>query len=182
MKMETSKLRKFAQFARRSLVEQVQLKLKSVLAEGSLARREHEKAISELEKEIEQRGKDQVVERTAYTWFNRFISLRYMDINRYTRIGVVSPVSGQFQPEILGEAKMGHIDEEMVSDSKRKQIADILDGTTTSDDPQGEAYRLLFVAACNYYSKLMPFMFESIADYTELLLPDDLLSGNSSSV
>jgi hypothetical protein len=55
-----------------------------------------------------------VVERVAYTWFNRFCALRFMDVNRYTRIGVVSPAEGQFQPEILAEAKMGHIDEEMV--------------------------------------------------------------------
>ena len=38
---------------------------------------------------------------------------------------------------------------------------------------------MLFISTCNYYSSIMPFMFESIADYTELLLPDDLLSANS---
>ena len=177
--METSKLKKFAQFARRTLIEQVGIKLDKVLGEGSLALRENPKAVAELKKRIEANDKEQVVEQVAYTWFNRFVALRYMDINRYTRIGIVSPPKDQIQPEILGEAKMGHIDEEMVTESKRKQIADILDGTTTSADPQGEAYRLLLVAACNYYNKFMPFMFESIADYTELLLPDDLLAGNS---
>ena len=115
----------------------------------------------------------------AYTWFNRFCALRFMDVNRYTRIGVLSPADGQFQPEILAEAKMGHIDEELVPEATRKQVIRLLDGSDKSADPQGEAYRLLFVAVCNYYHSLMPFMFEKIADYTELLLPDDLLSGTS---
>ena len=52
-------------------------------------------------------------------------------------------------------------------------------GRTPSQDPQGEAYKLLVVSACNYYSHAMPFLFEKIADYTELLMPDDLLSGTS---
>lgn len=177
--METTKLRKFAQFARRSLIEQVKTKLTFVLADGSLARRENPKAVKDLEEQIAARGKAQVVETVAYTWFNRFCALRYMDVNRYTRIGVVSPVEGQFQPEILAEAKMGHMDEELVPTAIRDKVDALLNETTPSKDPQGEAYRLLLVAACNHYHKLMPFMFEKIADYTELLMPDDLLSGNS---
>ena len=92
---------------------------------------------------------------------------------------MVSPAEGQFQPEILAEAKMGHIDEEMVHDKVRQQIFALLDGKAPSRDPQGEAYRLLVVAACNFWNKAMPFLFQRIADYTELLMPDDLLSGNS---
>jgi type II restriction/modification system DNA methylase subunit YeeA len=102
-----------------------------------------------------------------------------MDVNRYNRIGIVSPAEGQFQPEILADAKMGHIDEEMVSESTRQKIFALLDSKTPSQDPQGEAYRLLVVAACNYWYSAMPFLFERIDDYTELLMPDDLLSGNS---
>ena len=115
----------------------------------------------------------------AYIWFNRFCALRFMDVNRYTRIGVVSPAEGQVQPEILAEAKMGHIDEELVSDKTRQQIFALLDGKAPSRDPQGEAYRLLVVGACNHWHQAMPFLFERIDDYTELLMPDDLLSGNS---
>lgn len=74
---------------------------------------------------------------------------------------------------------MGHIDEEMVSESTRQKIFALLDGKTPSQDSQGEAYRLLVVAACNYWYSAMPFLFERIDDYTELLMPDDLLSGNS---
>ena len=177
--METAKLKKFAQFARRSLIEQVSAKLKMVLAENSAARRESAEAIKKLDEAIKSHGKEQVIERVAYIWFNRFCALRFMDVNRYTRIGVVSPSEGQFQPEILAEAKMGHIDDEMVHDKIRQQIFALLDGKAPSRDPQGEAYRLLVVAACNYWNKAMPFLFERIEDYTELLVPDDLLSGNS---
>lgn len=177
--METSKLKKFAQFARRSLIEQVSGKLKLVLAGESAVRRESAEAIKKLEEQVESHGKDQVIERVAYTWFNRFCALRFMDVNRYTRVGVVSPAEGQFQPEILAEAKMGHIDEEMIHEKTRQQIYALLDGKSPSRDPQGEAYRLLLVAACNDWHRAMPFLFERIADYTELLMPDDLLSGKS---
>jgi type II restriction/modification system DNA methylase subunit YeeA len=150
-----------------------------VLAEKSIARRESPKVVEDLEKRIKDLGEKRVLETVAYTWFNRFCALRYMDVNRYTRIGILSPADGQFQPEILAEAKMGHIDEELVPEATRKQVKRLLDGSDKSADPQGEAYRLLLVAVCNYYHSLMPFMFEKIADYTELLLPDDLLSGTS---
>ncbi|HDO8002704.1 TPA: BREX-1 system adenine-specific DNA-methyltransferase PglX [Legionella pneumophila] len=177
--METTKLKKFAQFARRILREQVSAKLKFVLTENSAARRESAEAIKKLEEAIERYGNDQVIERVAYTWFNRFCALRFMDVNRYTRIGVVSPAKEQIQPEILAEAKMGHIDEEMVPDTVRKNIFALLEGRSPSRDPQGEAYRLLIVAVCNYFHRAMPFLFQRIDDYTELLMPDDLLSSNS---
>lgn len=178
--METLKLKRFAQYARRSLLEQVSAKLKLVLAENSAARRERAEAVKKLEEAIKGHGKEQVIERVAYIWFNRFCALRFMDVNRYNRVNIVSPADpGQFQPEILAEAKMGHIDEEMVHDKVRQQIFALLDGKAPSRDPQGEAYRLLVVAACNFWNKAMPFLFQRIDDYTELLMPDDLLSGNS---
>jgi len=193
--METAKLKKFAQFARRSLIEQVSAKLKLVLAENSAARREKPAAVAEIEKQIfSSAGKytdacklttedslrqERLIERVAYTWFNRFCALRFMDVNRYTRIGVVSPAEEQFQPEILAEAKMGHIDDEMVPDKVRQQVFALLAGSAPSRDPQGEAYRLLVVAACNFFHRAMPFLFQRIDDYTELLMPDDLLSAGS---
>jgi type II restriction/modification system DNA methylase subunit YeeA len=177
--METTKLRRFAQYARRTLLELVEARLQLVLQPGSAARRENAEAIKKLEDAIKSRGEAQVIERVAYTWFNRFCALRFMDVNRYTRIGVVSPAEGQFQPEILAEAKMGHIDDETVPEKIRQQVFALLEGKSPSHDPQGEAYRLLVVAACNAFHRAMPFLFERIDDYTELLMPDDLLSGNS---
>src|SRR5690554_1956838 len=177
--MDTAKLKKFAQAARSSLREQVEAKLKLVKQDDSAARREHPAAVKKLEETIREHGEKQVIERVAYIWFNRFCALRFMDVNRYTRIGVVSPAEGQFQPEILAEAKMGHIDEEMVPSQIRQKVLDLLAGRAPSNDSQGEAYRLLVVAACNAWHQSMPFLFERIDDYTELLMPDDLLSGNS---
>ena len=177
--MDTSKLRKFAQFARRNLIDEVSVKLDIVLQNGSSARREFPQTIKKLEENIRQHDKDWVIERVAYIWFNRFCALRFMDVNRYNRIGIVSPAEGQFQPEILAEAKMGHIDEEMIPGKTRKKVVSLLNESSPSRDPQGEAYRLLVVGACNDWSRSMPFLFEEIDDYTELLMPDDLLSGKS---
>ena len=177
--METTKLRRFAQYARRTLLELVEVRLQLVLMPESAARRENLSAVKQLEQEIQGHSRELVIDRVAYTWFNRFCALRYMDVNRVNRISVLSPLDGQFQPEILAEAKMGHIDEEMVPAAVQAKVRALLDGTAPSQDPQQEAYRLLVVAACNHWYSAMPFLFERIADYTELLMPDDLLSGNS---
>lgn len=182
--MDTSKLKKFAQFARRNLIEQVQSKLKLVLADESAARREHPKAVKDLEQKLNQysnkkEGEKQLIEQVAYTWFNRFCALRFMDVNQYNRIMVLSPISGQFQPEILAEAKAGHLDDAVFNDKAREKIQGLLSGSVPSRDGQAEAYRLIIVAVCNDYHRLMPFLFQRIEDYTELLMPDDLLSGNS---
>jgi hypothetical protein len=177
--MDTSKLKKFAQFARRTLMGQISAKLESVLAPGAAARREHPEAMKTLEAAIARDGKGQVIERVAYIWFNRFSALRFMDVNDLNPVRVVSPLSGQFQPEILAEAKAGNIDEERVAEKVRAQARALLDGRAPSPDAQAEAYRLLLVAICNDWHRVMPFLFERIDDYTELLLPEDLLSNAS---
>ena len=119
--------------------------------------------------------KEQVIEQIAYTWFNRFCALRYMDVNNYNSIRVVSPAESQSQPEILAEAKQGQFDEKIISEATQEHILALLNGQIPSDKPEEEVYRLLVVSVCNdlYYS--MPFLFERIDDYTELLMPDDLL-------
>ncbi|WP_180108072.1 BREX-1 system adenine-specific DNA-methyltransferase PglX [Acinetobacter sp. YH12085] len=177
--METSKLKKFAQYARRSLIEQVGSKLAQVLKDESSERRELPNVVTKLESELKQKGKEQLIEQAAYTWFNRFCALRFMDVNQYNRIMVLSPLDGQFQPEILAEAKAGHIDDSVVNDKIREKIFGLLNGSIKSRDGQSEAYRLLIVAVCNDYHRIMPYLFERIEDYMELLMPDDLLSGNS---
>ncbi len=177
--MNTTNLKKFAQNARRSLIEQVTNKLTLVLADNSAARRQYPNAVEQLEKEIRTLSKEQVIEKVAYVWFNRFCALRFMDANRYTKIGVVSASEGRSQPEILAEAKMGHFEDQIVLAKTQGEIATLLSGETPSPDPQGEAYRLLLVAVCNFYHRAMPYLFERIADYVELLIPDDLLSPDS---
>lgn len=177
--MDTAKLKKMAQYIRKELISIVTTKLETVLLPDSIERRESKNAISALEGLIDENSKDQVVEKVAYTWFNRFCALRYMEVNKYTKINVVSPITGQFQPEILAEAKMGYIDDSIVQSKVIEKIKGLLNNSITSKDPQGEAYKLLIIAYCNYYNQQMPFLFEKINDYTELLMPDDLISGNS---
>jgi type II restriction/modification system DNA methylase subunit YeeA len=177
--MDTTKLKKFAQFARRTLMEQVGAKLESVRADGAAAQREHPEAFKKLEAAIAQLGEPQVIERVAYIWFNRFSALRFLDVNDLNLIRVVSPLPGQFQPEILVDAKAGNINDQLVPEATRRQVRDLLDGQTPSPDAQAEAYRLLLVAVCNSWQGAMPFLFERIDDYTELLLPADLLSNAS---
>ncbi|WP_201566910.1 BREX-1 system adenine-specific DNA-methyltransferase PglX [Psychrobacter sp. JCM 18900] len=177
--METTKLKKFAQQARVTLIEQVATKLKFVRAEESLARRENPIAVKKLEELIKQQSEQEVVERIAYIWFNRFCALRFMDMNRYNRSLVVSAAAEDTQPEVLALAKAGDIDERVVSEAVREQILNLLNGRAPSQNPEAEVYRLLLVAYCNQWHESMPFLFQRIDDYTELLMPDDLLSSSS---
>lgn len=177
--MDTSALKKFGQEARRQLIKQVTARMDHVLSMDSAEIREKEKAVNELNEQIHNTSKKAVIDRVAYIWFNRFCALRFMDVNRYTNIGTVSPLEGFSQPEILQEAKQGHIHEDLDRFVDRHKVYDLLSGKIPSSDPQQEAYRLLLVGVCNSYHILMPFMFERIVDYTELLMPEDLLSQNS---
>ncbi|KON48503.1 BREX-1 system adenine-specific DNA-methyltransferase PglX [Mariprofundus ferrooxydans] len=177
--MDTAVLKRFAQAARRQLIEQVATKLEFVLHTDSAELRGKEKALDDLKTLIASTSEQAVIERVAYIWFNRFCALRFMDVNRYTRIGTVSPAEGFTQPEILQEAKQGYFDDGIERFVDKQRVLDLLGNRTLSDDPQQEAYRLLLVAACNYYHAAMPFLFEKIEDYSELLMPDDLLSENS---
>lgn len=177
--MDTAGLKKFAQLARGSLIEQIGSKLEFVLKPESSARREYPTTVNQLEKAMAVQGKASLIDQVAYTWFNRFCALRFMDTNGYNRVGVVSPTEGQVQPEILAEAKSGVIDDSQINQKTAHQIRGLLSGSISSPDAQGEAYRLLIVGSCNSLYKTMPFLFERIQDFTELLMPDDLLSENS---
>ena len=177
--MDTGALKKFAQAARRQLREQVAAKLDRVFKTDSAEIRERATAIKELKEQVDTTSQEAVIDKVAYIWFNRFCALRFMDMNRYTRMGAVSPTESFTQPEILQEAKQGHIDDSLDRFVDRQKVFDLLSGTAPSSDPQQEAYRLLLVAVCNFYNSAMPFLFEKIADYTELLMPDDLLSESS---
>lgn len=177
--MDTNALKKFAQSARNQLIDQVTARLDMVLAEGAAARREHPKAIARLEAAAKS-NRGQVIEQAAYRWFNRFTALRFMDVTGLTNPRVVSPADGAVRPEILAEAMAGNL-----PDRARPEIAEYLNGTRPAHDGQAEAYRLLLIHACNEWHSAMPYMFERAdmldraEDYTELLMPDDLLSPDS---
>jgi type II restriction/modification system DNA methylase subunit YeeA len=89
-------------------------------------------------------------------------------------MAILTPQAGQVSPQILQEAMAGHIPGELKVNTQ--QVMDILDGRTSSSNPENEAYRLLLVASCNHLHSIFPFLFEAIDDYSELLLPDDLTS------
>ena len=107
MPNHTTDLKTFAQAARRQLREQVAARLEQVLRTDSAELREKQAALRALQGEIAQSSRAAVVDRVAYTWFNRFCALRFMDVNRYNRMGVVSPAENFTLPEILQEAKGG---------------------------------------------------------------------------
>ncbi|WP_439882179.1 BREX-1 system adenine-specific DNA-methyltransferase PglX [Pontibacter sp. MBLB2868] len=174
--MNTNKLKRFAQEARKKLIAQVGAKLEYVLHTDTAELREKAAQVKGLKEELARSSKAQLTEKVAYTWFNRFIALRFMDVNDYQPldIRVISPKEGYTFPELLDEAKQGHIPEDLKVNAQ--QVYDLLDGRVPSANPQNEAYKVLLIAACNHLHTVLPFLFERINDYTELLLPDDLTS------
>ena len=184
--METAPLKSFATWARTALIREVGARIATVLAPGSSERVEQAKAVAALERAIAaagggDKGRSAVADRVAYTWFNRIIALRFMDANGYTGVGVVSPQPGVAagQPEVLGDAKRGTLDALVVSAKTREIITGLLDGSRRSGDPQGEAYALLLADYCRHWNRAMPFMFEREGDFTELLMPANLLADDS---
>ncbi|MDB4655545.1 BREX-1 system adenine-specific DNA-methyltransferase PglX [Flavobacteriales bacterium] len=174
--MNTNALKKFAQEARKKLISQVGAKLEYVLTSDSAELREKAAQVKKLQEAINETSKEQVIDKVAYTWFNRLMALRFMDANDYQPIGlrVLTPKEGYTLPELLDEAKQGHIPEELPV--KHQRIYDLLDGKIPSSNAQNEAFKLLLVGACNHLNTVFPFLFEKINDYAELLLPDDLTS------
>lgn len=174
--MNTNILKKFAQQTRTKLMGQISSKLEYVLNTDSVELREKSEQVNKLKEILSKSTKQDIIERVSYTWFNRLMALRFMDVNDYQPIGtkVVTPNDGYTLPEILDEAKRGHISEDL--NLNRQKIFDILDGKIPSNNPQNEAYKELLIASCNHLSSVFPFLFERINDYTELLLPDDLTS------
>mgnify|MGYP000947038596 FL=1 len=174
--MNTNQLKRFAQEARRKLLEQVGAKLNFVLTTDSAELREKTEQLKQLRQELGRTTKEQLIEKVAYTWFNRLMALRFMDVNDYQPLGIriITPKDGYTIPELLDEAKRGNIPEELKVN--RQKIYDLLDNKIPSTNPQNEAYKELLIATCNYLSTTFSFLFEKINDYTELLLPDDLTS------
>ena len=176
--MDTSALKKFAQSARRDLVAQVSTRLDVVLAVNSDERRDQPAAVTALEAAIKKSDREQVIEKAAYTWFNRFCALTFMDRNNYNAVHVVTPGEDGIRPAILSEALGGQVDE-AVPDKDRARIRALLDRTAPSREPELEAYKILLASACQQWHRRMPFMFGRLEDWTELLMPSDLLAETS---
>lgn len=174
--MNTNQLKRFAQEARVKLIDQIGAKLEKVLTTDSAVLREKAGHLKKLQEAINKTSKQEVIDTVAYTWFNRFVALRFMDVNGYEPLGIsiVSPIEGGTLPAILQEAKQGSIPDELPV--QHQHIYDVLDGKILSTDAQNEAYAALLVGASNHLNTVFPFLFEKIDDYAELLLPDDLIS------
>ena len=179
--MNKSKLKTFAASMRRDLMDAVRSKIDYVLAHdiASLPPKfyDHKDKIATLSQLVQTKGKEDVVERVAYIWFNRLIALRFMDAALINEVAIVSPIDGATLPQIYNEVRAGNTPDELIFD--RQKFFDLIDGKIQSTDPENEAYAMLFIASCNAWHEHLPFMFEKIADYTELLIPDDLLGASS---
>ena len=167
MATNTAALKTFAQQTRIKLRSLIATKMEFILTQDTAELRGFEAEIQKLKNEITAKRRDLVVEEVAYTWFNRVMALRFMDANEYTSPRVVTPGAGQMRPEILQDAMAGSVDEDLHLRPEDLAL------------PEAKLYRKLLVASCNAYGASMPFLFEHISDYTELLLPDDLLSEQS---
>ena len=126
---------------------------------------------NQLISQIKQKGYTQVIEEGAYTWFNRFIALRFMEVNGYlpSKVRVFTDETGAFKPEILKEAMT--IDLEGID---RARVIDLLE----KQDNEG-LYKYLLITQCNALSGGLPYMFEKISNWTELLFPANLLRNDS---
>ena len=119
---------------------------------------------------IQSRDYDQVMEETAYTWFNRFIALRYMQEHNLLPVSVrVLPDAPGALPELVRQAQNVELDGVDFS-----HVVQLLEGNRTET-----LYTELLIALCNQLSDVLPQMFEPISDYTELLFPDGLLREDS---
>lgn len=116
-------------------------------------------------------GFHQIVEEAAYTWFNRFIALRFMEVNGFlpSHTRVFSDENGKFAPQILKEATIVSLD-----GIDRVKVFDLIQRQKNE-----ELFKYLIILQCNELSKPMPEMFERISDYTELLFPNGLLNKDS---
>lgn len=126
---------------------------------------------SQLIANIRQNGFTQTMEEAAYTWFNRFIALRFMEVNNYlpSHTRIFSGESGNFKPEVLSDAanvEIDGLDKELVLELLENQENERL-------------YKYIIITQCNALNKGLPEMFEQIGGWTELLFPRNLLREDS---
>ncbi|MGL4318233.1 MAG: BREX-1 system adenine-specific DNA-methyltransferase PglX [Pseudomonas sp.] len=126
---------------------------------------------TELARRIQQQGFNAVVEALAYTWFNRLVAIRYMELKGYLSHGyrVLSHPQGQ-QPEILDHVQ--HLDLPGLNKAEVIRLK-------TAGNQDEALYREILLAQCHELHRNMPFLFEALDDATELLLPDNLLRTDS---
>lgn len=132
------------------------------------AQKKERKALTE---QIFAKGYKQVMEEVAYTWFNRFCALRFMEVNGFlpSLVRVFTNDKNEFRPQLLTEAlelDLPGLDKQKIYELKE----------ANADE---ELYKYLLITQCNALNDELPRMFQRIEDYTELLFPDNLLREGS---
>lgn len=186
--MNKTAIKNVATFARQELINQVILRAQNfditpkspgemeigndyVSINGKHYSKSYQEPFKALQREIEKKDFHQVVEEVAYTWFNRFVALRFMEVNGYlpSKIRVLSSQTpGKVDPDILTMYREMDFPFNEAYVQERLQQGD-----------NEAAFIHLLIAQCNQLSQIMPFLFEKINDYTELLLPAPLLHTDS---
>ena len=182
--MNKGAIQRFAIWARNELIAQVSQRAyqygitkegcgeaNAVTVGGRALTGDEQKQRKELVDQIRSKGYTQVMEEVAYTWFNRFIALRFMEVNNYlpSHIRVFSDSTGAFKPEILSDVL--HLD---LPGLNREKVAEYIE----SNDTEG-LYRYLLLTQCNALNAPLPRMFEKMGGYTEILLPNNILKQDS---
>ena len=182
--MNKGAIQKFAIWARNELIAQVSQRAyqygidesgfgdaSADTLNGRLLTAEEKSQRQELIGRIREKGYKQVMEEVAYTWFNRFIALRFMEVNNYlpSHIRVFSDASGAFKPEILNDVL--HLDLPGLDSGK---VAEYIESNDTE-----ALYRYLLLTQCNALNSALPVMFERMGGYTEMLLPNNILRQDS---
>ena len=182
--MDKNAIKKFAVWARNELIARVSLKgVEYGITEdnmvdanadsvgGKVLTANEKKQRRALIAEINDKGYKQVMEEVAYTWFNRFSALRFMEVNGYfpSHVRVFTDEGNNFKPQIISEAI--HLDLDGLDMEKVYALKDA--------EKTEELYKYLLITQCNALNSVLPGMFQKIADYTELLFPDNLLRAGS---
>ncbi len=182
--MDKNAIKKFAVWARTELIARVSLKgveygitednIEDANADsvgGKVLTVDEKKQRQALIAEINDKGYKQVMEEVAYTWFNRFSALRFMEVNGYipSHVRVFTDEENNFKPQIITEAI--HLD---LDGLDMEKVYELKDAEKTE-----ELYKYLLIVQCNALNKILPGMFQRLSDYTELLLPDNLLREGS---
>lgn len=149
------------------IADAVRVSSDAVQVNGVLLPEHKAKQRKSLIARIKEKGFQEVIEEAAYTWFNRIIAIRFMEVNDYlpTGVRVLSSIEeGKAVPDIVTNALYLDLDLDL----------DLVNDYLDKHDDEG-LFKYLFIRQCNKLNEILPYLFEKIEDYTELLLPNNLL-------
>lgn len=182
--LDKSALKDFAIKARRKLKERVELqaKLMGFYEDNRAVNYEFEddrqvkingeffskKQVETLQREIKSKGYENLIDEVAYTWFNRFIALYYMEVNGYSEnnFNIISNIDNLNQFAVSVSSQL--------NDEEKQTVI-----SAVQNNNQDTIFKTLLIHQCNVMNKKLPFLFEQIQDYTELLFPQGMNSSDS---